>query len=80
MYMNARKTLKVGTGLALVGFGAYRLAQKETHWNSRDPLAWLLIGLGTSHLLQEAVRVTEDVWEEKREAKQKEKNRYYPIL
>jgi hypothetical protein len=78
--MEWRKTLKVAAGLALVGFGTYRLTQREVEWNSRDPLAWLMIGFGTSHLLQEAARVTEDAWEQRMEIAQKEKNRYYPIL
>jgi hypothetical protein len=79
MEWNTKKTLKLLAGLALVGAGAYRVMQKEGH-SAGDPIGWIMIGFGSSHLLQEAVRVTDNVMEERHEIAQKEKNRYYPIF
>lgn len=80
MGIHWRKTLKVGTGALLTGVGMYRLFQTEEKRITNDPLAWAMIGFGTSHLLQEAMRVSEEYWNERQDNLQKGKNRYYPIL
>lgn len=78
--MDWRKALKIGVATTLVGFGTFRLTQREYRWNTRDPLGWMLLGIGTASLLQEAARVTEEAWDKKQDEKIRAESRYYPVL
>lgn len=80
MRVNWKKAVKVGSGVAMLGFGVARLMDRKTVWNHQDPFAWFLVGAGAAQLLQETLRVSEQAWDQRQELLYKQKSRYFPII